>query len=303
MVLGLVAILKILDMGFFAALGRPFNPVVDWSYFGSAKGLLSDSIGQRDAILSLIAAGVLCVAVLIFTPLAVLRLTRLVGRHRAMSIRAVTALGAAWILCAVIGVQIAPGAPVASTSAVSLAYDRVRQVRASIQDEKTFAKAAAVDPLGNTHADDLLTGLRGKDVIVAFVESYGRVAVQGSSISPQVDSVLDAGTSSLRAAGCSSQSAYLTSPTFGGISWLAHATLQTGLWIDNQLRYNDVVASDRLTLSDAFRRAGWRTVGDLPSNDQDWPQGTSFYHYNKIYDSRNVGYVGPKFSYASMPDQ
>jgi hypothetical protein len=301
--LGPLTILKLLDMAFFEALSRPFNPVIDWSYIGSAKGLLSDSIGKRDASLSLIAAGFLCVAVLIFTPLAVLRLTRLVDRHRATSIRAVTALAVAWILCAVIGVQIIHGAPVASTSALSLAYDRVSLVRASIQDEKTFAKAAAVDPLGNTHANDLLTGLRGKDVIVAFVESYGRVAVEGSAFSPQVDSVLDAGTNRLRGAGFSSQSAWMTSPTFGGISWLAHATLQSGLWIDNQLRYNDVVASARLTLSDAFKRAGWRTVGDLPSNDQDWPQGTSFYHYDKIYDSRNVGYVGPKFSYASMPDQ
>ena len=236
-------------------------------------------------------------------PLSVLRLTRLADRHRATSIRAVTALGVVWILCAVFGVQIVPGAPIASTSAASLAYDHVSQVRAGLQDQQPFAKAAAVDAFRNTPGDDLLTGLRGKDVIVAFVESYGRVAVQGSAFSPQVDAVLDAGTSRLRAAGFSAKSAFLTSPTFGGISWLAHSTLQSGLWIDNQQRYNDVVASDRFTLSDAFKRAGWRTVGDVPSNTQDWPQGTSFYHYDKIYDARNVGYVGPKFSYATMPDQ
>jgi hypothetical protein len=29
----------------------------------------------------------------------------------------------------------------------------------------------------------------------------------------------------------------------------------------------------------------------------------SFYHFDTIYDQRNVGYVGPSFSYASMPDQ
>ena len=169
--------------------------------------------------------------------------------------------------------------------------------------QQTFARATAVDAFRKTPGDDLLTGLRGKDVIVAFVESYGRVAVQGSAFSPQVDAVLDAGTSRLRAAGFSSKSAFLTSPTFGGISWLAHSTLQSGLWIDNQQRYNDLVASDRFTLSDAFKRAGWRTVDDVPSNTKDWPQGTSFYHYDKIYDARNVGYAGPKFSYASMPDQ
>ena len=79
--------------------------------------------------------------------------------------------------------------------------------------------------------------------------------------------------------------------------------MQSGLWVNNQLRYDQLVASDRLTLSDAFKRAGWRTVGDVPSNNRTWPEGTSFYHYDKLYDRRNVGYRGPKFSYASMPDQ
>jgi len=302
-VLALVTILKGLDMGFFEALGRPFNPLFDRGYLGSAEGLLSDSIGRRDAVFVLIAATVLVLAILVFTPLAVIRLTRLADRHRVTSIRAVTALAVIWSLCAVLGVQIASHAPVASTSAVSLAYDQVSQVRASIRDERAFRKQATVDQFRNTAADDLLTGLRGKDVVVAIVESYGRVAVQGTAFSPGVDSVLDAGTRRLRSAGFSSQSAFLTSPTFGGISWLAHSTLQSGLWVNNQLRYDDLVASDRFTLSDAFKRAGWRTVGDVPSNTKDWREGTSFYHYDKIYDARNVGYSGPKFSYATMPDQ
>jgi hypothetical protein len=302
-VLALVTILKILDMGFVEALGRPFNPVFDRGYFGSAAGLLGDSIGRRDAVFVLIGGGVLVVAILVFTPLAVLRLTRLADRHRATSIRAVTALGVVWSLFAVLGVQIASDTPVASRSAASLAYNQVSQLRASLRDEKAFNKAATVDAMRNTSAADLLTGLRGKDVIIAFVESYGRVAVQDSAFSPRVDAVLDAGTSRLRSAGFSSKSAFLTSPTFGGISWLAHSTLQSGLWINNQLRYDNLVASDRFTLSDAFKRAGWRTVDDVPSNTKDWPQGKSFYHYDKIYDARNVGYKGPKFSYASMPDQ
>jgi hypothetical protein len=96
-------------------------------------------------------------------------------------------------------------------------------VSAGIQDHQAFIKAAAVDPFRDTPGSDLLTALRGKDVIVAVVESYGQVAVQGSSFAPGVDAVLDAGTRSLDAAGFSSRSAFLTSPTFGGISWLAHS--------------------------------------------------------------------------------
>ena len=50
------------------------------------------------------------------------------------------------------------------------------------------------------HGNRLLTGLRGKDVLLVFIESYGRVAVQGSSFSPGVRAVLDAGNAQLRAA-------------------------------------------------------------------------------------------------------
>jgi len=301
--LGLLTIVKVFDIGFSLALGRPFHPEFDWSYIGSAVDLLGDSIGRTQAVVATAAAALAAVAFLVFAPLSVLRLTRIVSRRRHTSLRAVTALGVVWALCAVAGVQLVPGVQLASTSAARLAFDEVGQVYAGIKDQQTFAKTAAVDAFRNTPGSDLLTGLRGKDVLVVFVESYGRVAVQGSAFSPQVNAVLDAGTRRLRATGFSAKSAFLTSSTFGGISWLAHATLQSGLWIDNQLRYNDLVASDRFTLSVAFKRAGWRTVSVVPANNLDWPQGTSFYHYDKLYNSLNVGYVGPKFSYARIPDQ
>ena len=61
--------------------------------------------------------------------------------------------------------------------------------------------------------------------------------------------------------------------------------------------------ASRFTLSDAFDKAGWHTVSDDPSDDPTWPVGKSFYHYDQLYNRGNVGYRGPTFSYASMPDQ
>ena len=303
LLLGLLTIVRLLDAVFFAALGRPFSPVADWGYLGSGVGLLTSSVGRLGAALSVLAAVALGVALLVLMPLAVVRLTQLIDRHRATSARALTALGVAWLLCTVLGVELVPGAPVAATGEARLVYTKVTQARADARAQRAFAMAAELDPLRSTRDADLLTGLRGKDVIVAFVESYGRVAVQGSPFSASVASTLDAGTSRLGKAGFSSRSAFLTSPTFGGISWLAHSTLQSGLWVDSQRRYDDLMATDRATLSATFKRAGWRTVGDVPSNRQDWPDGTSFYRYDTVYDARNVGYAGPGFSYASMPDQ
>ena len=177
-------------------------------------------------------------------------------------------------------------------------------MRSDLRDRGTLQRRAPGRAIsGRRTATELLAGLRGKDVLLVFVESYGRLAVEGSPFSPSVDAVLDAGTRQLAGAGFSARSGWLTSSTFGGGSWWAHATLQSGTWVDTQGRYDELVESNRLTLASAFGRAGWRTVADNPSNERDWPEGASFYHYDRIYDRRNVGYRGPTYAFASMPDQ
>jgi hypothetical protein len=62
------------------------------------------------------------------------------------------------------------------------------------------------------------------------------------------------------------------------------------------------VSGDRLTLSGAFQRAGWRTLGVSPSIVQDWPEA-KFFSWDKTYVRDNVGYNGPNFAYAKVPDQ
>jgi phosphoglycerol transferase MdoB-like AlkP superfamily enzyme len=166
-----------------------------------------------------------------------------------------------------------------------------------------FANQIKHDPFSNVPGSRLLTGLRGKNVLLVFVESYGRVSVQGSSFAPAIDGVLNKGTSRLHAAGFSARSAFVTAPGFGGISWLAHSTLQSGVWANNQRRYDQLVSTHRLTLSHAFDKAGWRTINFAPADDRSWPEGSSFYHYDKLYDRRDMGYRGPGFNYAPMPDQ
>lgn len=294
--LGLLAILKIMNTGFFSVLGRPFNPLTDSSYLTSAADVLRDSVGPVRALMAVVAAALVLGIVLLLVTRSTLRLAGFVTDHRASSAWTVSTLALAWLLCAALGIRVA-GGPVASTAADAFTHED------AFGHQDAEAALAAEDRLAALSAEELLTGLRGKDVLLVFVESYGRVAVEDPAISPGVDRVLTRGTHSLVAAGFSTRSAFLTSPTFAGISWLAHGTLQSGLWIDNQQRYNTLVESDRLTLSAAFKRAGWRTVAASPSNVEDWPQGTSFYHFDKIYDRRNVGYAGPSFGYASMPDQ
>jgi hypothetical protein len=296
-VLGLLAVLKIVDLGFFAVMGQPFHPGTDWSYLRSAIGLLQDTAGLALTVVVVILVVGALSGVLLLVTWSVRRLTRVANEHQAISTGTTSALALVWLLCSALGLQVA-GAPIATTAGAGFT-----PVRSSPAPARGSGSLAGDDPFARTAPGDLLTGLQGKDVLLVFVESYGRVALEDPAISPGVHRVLDASTESLHAAGFSSRSALLTSPTFAGLSWLAHSTLQSGRWVDTKQRYDQLLRIDRLTLSAAFHRAGWRTVDVVPSNTEDWPEGQAFYGYDQIYDQRNVGYAGPSFSYAAMPDQ
>ena len=296
-VLSALVLVKVLDIGFFTAFNRPFKPVDDSSYVGIGIETTRDAVGSSSAYLAVAVAAVLVVALLALPVLALLRVTRVAAGHRGWSLRAAAVLGVVWV-----ALRLA-GAPVASSSAAALAVDEVQSVQTGLEARAALSRQLAHDPFGATPGDRLLTGLRGKDVLLVFVESYGRVAVQGSAFSPRIDALLDRGTAQLRASGFSSRSAFLTSPTFGGLSWLAHSTLQSGVRVDGQRLYDQLVDHNRLTLTRAFKRAGWRAVGAMPANRRAWPEGSTYYGYDKVYDRRNLGYRGPGFGLPPMPDQ
>jgi phosphatidylglycerophosphate synthase len=296
-VLSVLVLVKVLDMGFLTAFARPFDPVSDSTYAGIGVETLGDAIGRSYAKLVAAVVILLVVALLALMVVALLRVTRVAAGHRGWALRAAAVLAVVWA-----ALRLA-GAPVASSSATALAVDEVQAVQTGLADRAELARLIAHDRFRATPGDQLLTGLRGKDVLLVFVESYGKVAVQNPSVSPGINAVLDRGTAELRSAGFSSRSAFLSSPTFGGLSWLAHSTMQSGVRIGTQRGYAQLVHSDRLTLSQAFKRAGWRAVAGMPANKRRWPEGSRFYHYDKVYDRRNVGYRGPAFGLPSMPDQ
>ncbi|MFJ2647278.1 sulfatase [Streptomyces sp. NPDC087420] len=300
--LGLLTLLNFLDMGFYSNFDRPFDVRLDWVLFDDGEAFVRDSVGGAAAIGAVIGVVVLVVAVLVLMTLAVVRLSGLLVRHRGVTIRTTAVLGTAWIACAALGAQIA-GAPVAARNAAALVDHHARLVGESWRDQRELSRAAAVDAFADTPPDQLLTALRGKDVIFAFIESYGRNAIEEPQTSSEVGAMLADGTEKLRKAGFSSRSAFLTSPTYGGGSWLAHSTFNTGLWIKNQQGYDSITTSDRMSLTSAFKRTdAWRTVGIMPGVTQSWPEG-KFYGLDHVYDSSHLGYQGPKFGWSPIPDQ
>ncbi|HEY4703857.1 MAG TPA: CDP-alcohol phosphatidyltransferase family protein, partial [Streptosporangiaceae bacterium] len=252
LLIGLLSAVKFLNIAYYEEVDRPFNTVSDWVGIGQAQGVIRDAIGN--ALTNVVLVGVVIGLVLILGAIiaATLHVTAVAARHRRGTIRGVAALTAICAVSAGLTLQLVPGSSVVSVSATGLAAQTVRATSAAINDPRRFEQATrAPDPESTVPTSNLLTGLRGKDVIVAFVESYGQVAVQGSTFSPAIDSVLHQQNGMLTSAGWSTQSAWLTSPTFGGISWLAHSTLESGLWVDSNQRYNELLDSQRFTLSDA----------------------------------------------------
>jgi hypothetical protein len=291
-----------IDAGYRSVLEIPFDPL-DWQQLSDAFGVVQGAIGAVPAHALVVLLAVIAIGLIVALSWAALRVGHAIRQDRGHGGAVISAVAATWVVAALAGSQPVAGQPAAaaaSVRAITASASRAAEGLAALAD---LPEQIATDPYRDARGSDLLTSLKGKDVVFAFIESYGEVAVQGSGFSEGVDQALRDGEAQLRADGYASQSALLTSPTFGGLSWFAHSTLQTGLWIDRQPLYSAVIRSDRLTLSRAFGRAGWRTVSVVPSNTEPWSFGTSFYHFDALFDANNVGYRGPSFGYARVPDQ
>lgn len=294
--LGVVAFVKALDLGLFTALGRSFHLAYDWQSLTPVIDLLTPQVGRPLAIATVIAVVLAAAALVVCCTIAAVRVSGFVRARRTPAMRTALALAVVWVVALVAGL------PVAASSAAGFAYDQAREIAADLRDRAQFERAVADDQFADVPADELLTALRGKNVVLMFVESYGRVALQDREIGPQVRATLAEGTARLRSAGFGARSAFLTSPTVGGGSWLAHATLQTGVWVDNHLKHADLMDTDRFHLTAAFDRAGWRTVGVVPANTGPWPH-RGFYDFDAYYDAEALGYRGPRYAMGGIPDQ
>jgi phosphatidylglycerophosphate synthase len=301
--LALVVVLKVINYEIFSLFSRAFEPLGDIGQFGNALETLRLEQGASQARLIEIGVVAGVVAAIVLLPLAMLRVTRVAADHRQRALRVIGGLAGVWLVLGVLGTTLVSRTPIASTISAGVIFDTAKVVRAEVHDEGVFAKEIKHDAFRDTPTNQLLTALRGKDVLLVFDESFGRVAIEESSVAPEVNKALAEGDKRLASAGFHSRSGFLISSTFGGGSWLAHSSLQAGLWVHNLRRYAQLLPERRFTLASAFNRAGWRTVDEDVSNNRPWPEGKAFYHWDKIYNRNQVGYKGPTFSYAAMPDQ
>ena len=297
------SLLAALDLGFEATIDRAFDPAQDWPAVASAFGVVRDSAGTATAVMAVVLVVAALVAAVIALARAASRGERTTAHAGRRGLVAATTVTAAWIVCALANIQLLPGVQVAAADAVTTLASTSALAAQTVREQEAFERALLSDPSRTMEGGDRLTDLQGKDVVIAFLESYGEVALQDADFTTGIARVLERGGSQLSRDGYTAQSAFLTSPTFGGVSWLAHATLQSGVWVDSQGKYDLLMTSSRSTLSRAFGDAGWRTVAVVPSNTEPWPAGEAFYGFDAVMDAGSLGYRGPAFSYARVPDQ
>lgn len=296
LLLGLGLVLRIADLVTYEIFARRFNLVFDTHLLADASRLLTGAVGGLATLLVGLML-VLVVALLCWLTLAML------GRIQGVMQRAprAAAVGIAALL-AVWAVLDSTGWKQAETYAWGQLVTHGRDTVYSIQDIRTFAETVGDDPLADRPADTLFSRLEGKDVFIVFAESYGRTLLEHEPFIEPVTAKLTWAEETLTQEGLHMRSAFLTAPTVGGLSWLAHATLLSGAWIDSDTRYKSLIVSERTTLNRLFNRAGWRTVAAVPAISMAWPEG-AYYGYDHIYNAHNFGYEGLPYNWVTMPDQ
>lgn len=303
-VLVLIAVLKAADFAMFSALSRGFNPVSDLALVEAGARLLTGAVGPVLAVLALVAAMVVICAVvaLLWWSTGVWAAMR--PRNRLFrGLTGSAALLSAGVAAAEVGDTLGrwtlPAHILGSAFSARVGIERIEMIRSTLIDLREFSEAAANDPF--VGIGGMLTVI-DRDVIVVFVESYGRTSFDTPLFSDLHLRTLERGQEDLESRGLSMASGFLASPTKGGQSWLAHATLANGLWVDGQTRYGAVLASERKTLYHFAAEAGFHTAAVMPQITLDWPE-SSVMGFETILAAADLGYEGLSFNWVTMPDQ
>lgn len=290
--------LKLADVATELAYSRAFNPILDAHLLHAVWMLMTGAIGVPATIaaaISAIAASFL-VAVAAWWSAA-----RIQDAGRALN--APVALAVALVPALALPAADHRLADLPGSAATSRLADKHARAIASVRaDLREFSAEAARDPFAAGDRADILGALRGHDVFVIFIESYGRSALDNPRYRPTTEAALGHVAAEISDAGLVARSAYLTAPMVGGQSWLSHASVLSGLWIDNQLRYEALIASPRRTLLHYAAAAGWRTVGVMPAITLPWPEA-GFFGFDAVYEADDLGYAGTAFNWVTMPDQ
>ncbi|MEQ8657665.1 MAG: sulfatase [Hyphomicrobiales bacterium] len=302
-VLTLILVLKTADYVMFTSLNRGFNPVADLPLVVSLVQLMAGSLGTVFAVLAVIGSLLAVIAVATILWWAAGIWAQIILKGATVRLAAIGTVFFTGLAIAEVGHAMRhwslPIQPPGAAFTARVGVERIEMVRTTLAELRAFRLAAANDPYGQI--DTLLDHI-DRDVMILFVESYGRTSFDTPFYADLHRETLFTAQAELGALGLSMASSFLTSPTQGGQSWLAHATFANGLWIDGQASYGAALASGRETLFHIAARSGFQTAAVMPQITLDWPE-SQFMGFDTILAASDLGYQGERFNWVTMPDQ
>jgi hypothetical protein len=309
----LLAAAGLADLVFQQSLGRPLNLALDLYLVGAVYDLAVGNSGFLRTLvgiagIAVASGGALFAIAWLLTPASGApvsgapasavgegRLRRPVARLGVGIIGGTFALGLLGLVVPPLGQRVvAPAATLVRAQAALLRSTRAERAAFGVDLEK--------EPRAFTELPELFSRLEGRHVVLAYIESYGMAALEDPDFVAVVGPRLEAAAARFDSAGLHVATGTLVSPTTGGQSWYAHGTMISGLWLENQLRYELLLTSARETLIDDFRRAGYRTATVMPAITTGWPEAVRL-GYDDIHTAQSIPYAGPPFYWVTMPDQ
>jgi hypothetical protein len=291
------ALLNLADNATPSLLGRELNLYWDFQHLPSLFGLARDSAGLWSAS---VAGALLFAAVALAVAGAYWIWRRVLATlaDRRIAIAAAVFLGVALDVTSFLPAEQRP-------LATGLGRDILRHAAAFERGWRAEAEAGVPLPAAlasSGPADSNLTGLKRRDVYLVYIESYGTTVFDTPEFRSALRGSLIDFESMLRAAGYTMASNRLVSPTFGGGSWLAHATLASGVRMDDPVLYSQLSRSGRKMLPGYFKDAGWRAIEIMPGIKAPDPEARAWGFDRDVY-AAELGYHGPSFGWFAIPDQ
>ncbi|MDW5378313.1 alkaline phosphatase [Halomonas sp. HP20-15] len=292
--LGLVLLLAGADQLIQLSLGRPFNPWLDRALLRPAYHLLVDNVGWGVTWLLLAAGSAAAVACLWLIARALARV-----RPLTLPLRARRAALVAWLAVFPALPELADHTRTLATPSLTLLAEHWQQGRETRRALSDFRRQLKTSDGPRTRP---LPGLAGRDVTLAFIESYGISALTDARYAATLKPRLADLQARFAATGLHVASATVTAPVQGGQSWLAHASVLSGLWLTSQWHYDLLLSAGHSTLIDDFSATGHGTLAIMPAITAPWPAGRQL-GYQRILAAADMPYRGPALNWVTMPDQ
>jgi hypothetical protein len=276
-------------------LNRPFNLYIDSGYLYGLYDLLKTSSGQLDFLLLATIGTTVTLGGMAASWYAWQSAARALLSER---VRLAFFGGSGLIL----GAALLGGGQLVPPLALVRLGQEIVAIHRQVEQQQAFGGRLTQTARERETGPVAVNGLEGADVLLFMIESYGRIVFTGPQYRQAMHATMADLAKVLDQHGFGAVSSYLVSPTYGGSSWLAHGSLESGLRVTDDLEDTALLRSSLPPMASYFRQSGYRTVSVMPGTRFAFPEGR-YFGYEQVYYAWNFNYRGPTYGWAAMPDQ